>query len=199
MSSTRILRPFAAATTLALGLALTACGGGGGGSSAPDDTSVETFCDAYNSIVDDLVDSIDPAAPAEPSGEQVVTALKAWAEKLADAGTPDDMSDEARDGFELLIETADDLDPADFESADFLDELDADFSADEQAASEAFTTYATDNCESPLDLPSDLPSDFPTDLPSDFPSDLPSDFPTDLPSDFPTELLTELPSDFPIE
>lgn len=197
MSSTRIVRPLVAATTLAVGLSLAGCGGGGGGggSSAPDDTSVEEFCEAYNSIVEDLFEGLDPTAATEPSGEQVVTALKGWAEKLQDAGTPDDMPDEARDGFELLIETANDLDPGDFESADDLDQIENDFSEDEKAASTAFTDYATENCESPLDVPTDLPSDFP----SDFPTDLPSDFPTDLPSDFPSELLTELPSDFPTE
>ena len=201
MSRISLAHPLGAVATLALAASLSACGGGGdgggdgggggGGASAPDDASVEEFCGAYNSIFDDLMGNLDPNASEEESGKQVVEAMKSWEKNLDEAGTPQDMPDEARDGFELLIKTAEDINADDFKSADDLDNLEKDFSDDEKAASTALTDYTEKTCESPFDLPSDLPT---ADLP-ELPSDLPTDALSGLPSDFPTELLTELPTE----
>ena len=158
MSIIPALRPLAAAATVTMAVSLSACGGGGSASSAPEDASSEDFCDAYNSLFEDLIGDMDVEAPEEPSGEQVVEAVKRWAERLSDSGTPQDMPEEAREGFELLVATADELDADDFKSAEDLDKIESQFSEDEKAASTAFDEYAAKSCESPFDLPSDLPT-----------------------------------------
>ena len=162
MSLSSALRPRAAVTAASLALsvtvALTGCGSDGGGTSAPEDASATEFCDAYNSLFEDLIGDMDVEEPKEPSGEDVVQAVKRWADKLSESGTPQDMPDEARDGFELLVATADDLDPDDFKDAEDLDKIESDFSEDEKAASTAFDEYAAGSCESPFDMPTDLPT-----------------------------------------
>ena len=69
-------------------------------------------------------------------------------------GTPEDISDEARDGFELMIKEVGELD-ADDTTQDFA-EIEKDLSASEKKASTAFDTYTTDTCGAP-ELP-ELPS-----------------------------------------
>ena len=80
----------------------------------------------------------------------MVEALRTWAEELEQVGTPDDMSDQAREGFELIVRAAADLEPGD---VDNLAHLGEDFSEDEMAATEAFEDYATQHCESPFGDP----------------------------------------------
>ena len=92
---------------------------------------------------------------------------------LEDTGTPDDMPDDAREGFELIIDIADEAD-----SSKDAEKKVEDLSKDEQKKVEAFSTYTVKKC---LDMP-DLPSDLPTDLPTDAAERLPSDL-TDIPSD----------------
>ncbi|GAA5140749.1 hypothetical protein GCM10023340_01380 [Nocardioides marinquilinus] len=102
------LRPLAAAAATALlTLSLAACGGddgdgggdggGGGGvdaADAPTDADQDEFC----SLLD--------------SQEEITTVDQArdLAEKLADIGTPADLSAEARDGYEAFVEFLGDVD-----------------------------------------------------------------------------------------
>jgi hypothetical protein len=77
-------------SALAIGLALAgtaACGGGSDGSSAPTDTSKSAFCKVLKGL-----DLSDP---------------KSGAKKLADIGTPKGIPGDARDGFEVMIDKAD--------------------------------------------------------------------------------------------
>ena len=135
---------------------LTGCGGGSG---APDDASEKDFCDGFQKLGE--------------SGDDFDKSKDAFKD-LEDTGTPDDMPDDAREGFELIIDIADEAD-----SSKDAEKKVADLSKDEQKKVEAFSTYTVKKC---MDLPTELPSDLPTELPSDFPSDLPSDL-TDIPSD----------------
>ena len=132
---------------------LTGCGG-----DAPDDASEKDFCDAFQKLGD--------------SGDDFDKSKDGFKD-LEDTGTPDDMPDDARAGFELIIGIADEAD-----SSKDAEKKVADLSKDEQKQVEAFSTYTVKKCLDMPDLPSDLPTDLPTELPSDFPSDL-----TDIPSD----------------
>lgn len=76
-------------------------------------------------------------------------------DKLKDAGTPDDIDDDERHGFEDVVEDEDD-----------------------RAEVTKFFNYFAETCVGlPTDTPTGLPSEFPTDLPSDIPTDS-----TELPS-----------------
>lgn len=112
-----------ATSLLLVGLGTSACGGGGG-SSAPTDASMEEFCTNFNAIPDD------------PSADEVQDALK-------EVGTPKDMPGEARKGFELLIDKADELDELeDFDQAAIADRL----GVEGTTQIVAFFQYVAANC-----------------------------------------------------
>ncbi|MDN4172095.1 hypothetical protein QWY28_03995 [Nocardioides sp. SOB77] len=143
-SSLLLLAPFAAA-----------CGGDDEASSAPQDASTEDFCEAYSSIFDSLL-----AAPSEGSQEEqeqaAVDALKEWTEQMREVGTPEDLPDDARDGFELVLDEASDI-----EDVSDLQDLDdnQDYSESEQEASQALNTWIAENCANAMPgLPSGAPS-----------------------------------------
>lgn len=153
----------------------TACGDDG--SDAPEDASKDDFC------------SVIEAAPSDekPSQDDV----DEWADKLKDTGTPDGIDDDARHGFEVLVEALDDVDVDEIDEGDSFDDVVED-SGDRKDVEKFFLYYASE-CSEADSVPSELPTDdFPTDLPTDdLPSDLPSDVPTlpsGLPSDFPTDI-----------
>ncbi len=158
---------------LALATALTACGGSDGGdekgTSAPDDASTSDFCDGFNGLFEKVL-----AQATSGDSSAMITALKDWAGDMEDVGTPSDMPDDARHGFELFVQQAKDLDE-DATLAD-LESLGDDFSDADQADGQAFSDWTQENC--PLDLPSIDPSD----LPSIDPSDMASMDPEDLES-----------------
>lgn len=167
---TRIKRPAAAVGAAALlAFSLTACGG------SPDDASKEDFCEAYSSQSDDSFNTEDPDKAAE--------ALNDYADKLDEVGTPDDISDDARHGFEVIVDAFGDVDGDDLKDEDAQKALEDKYKDDEDDVN-AFFEYATKKCIG--DIPTDIPSDIPTDL-TELPSDL-TDIPTDL-SD-----LTEIPT-----
>ncbi|MGA8258174.1 MAG: hypothetical protein WB767_16520 [Nocardioides sp.] len=157
---TRRVAATAAPLLLALSLAgslagsLTACGGddeggnsdsdsGGRTSSvgdAPNDAQVEEFCATFQES-NDVTDG---------------AGIKAFADKLAAVGTPDDLTDEQREGFEVFVGVAQGVD-----EGSTLDELeDPDVSDEEEAAVTAFIGYATTNCADELlgEVPTDQPS-----------------------------------------
>jgi hypothetical protein len=162
---------------------LTGCGGDdGGSSSAPDDASKTDFCEAFNGFYEKVVSQATESADSSA----MIKALKEWAGDIEDVGTPSEMPEDARHGFELFIEAAKDID--DNASIEDLQNIGDDLSDADQKDGQAFSDWTTDNC--PLDIPG-LPdaSDLPSDLPSDL-SDLPSDLPTD-PSEL-ESMLSEL-------
>ena len=126
--------------------ALTACSddSGGGGSAAPEDASVDEFCETFNGLFEQVLSE-------DVAGDQaaMVRALKEWAKDIEEVGTPSDIPDDARHGFELFVEQAQQIDE-DASLAD-LEKLGEDLSAADQADGDAFSDWAQDSC--PLDVP----------------------------------------------
>ena len=175
-----------AGATLAVGT-LAGCGGGDDGeaSSAPDDASQEDFCAAFAKLYQDVL-----GGALDDDSSLSVKGIKDWAEDMAEVGTPEDMPDEARKGFEVFLDAARDL--PDDATLDDLETFGDDLSEADQKAGDEFGTWAATTCGDQLlpDLPTELPSDLPSDLASELPSDLPSDLESmmsDLPTD-PSEL-----------
>ena len=135
---------------LLVGAVASACGSGGGG--APTDASEKDFCQTQTSLLEDLMPD-DMSAPELPSDEQMAEAVKDWAKKIEDVGTPEDISDDARKGFEAIVEQANEIDASDF-SIEKLEELEAggeDASAETRKQADAFEKYLTETCGNPLD------------------------------------------------
>ena len=154
----------------------TACGDDA--DDAPDDASKDDFC------------SVIEEAPTEekPSQEDV----DEWADKLKDTGTPDDIPDDARNGYEVLVDALEDVDVDDIDDGGNIEDFVED--ADDREDVDAFFRYLASEC---VDLGEDLPTDLPTDdLPRELPTD---DLPSGLPSGIPSELPSGLPSDFPTD
>ena len=142
----------ASTAVLLIGVAASACGGGGAGGGAPTDASEKEFCQTQSSLLEDLMPA-DMSNPELPSDEQMAKAVKDWAKKIEDVGTPDDISDDARKGFEAIVEQANEIDAADF-SIEKLEQLEAggkDASAEAKKQADAFEKYLTDTCGNPLD------------------------------------------------
>ncbi len=189
-------RALAAAGAVALlGLSVSACGGDDSGSSssgsqtasgeaASGAASTEEFCTAYNRLSESLLGGVEKGATQDEQASQAAGVFRDWADQISEVGLPEDAPDDVRAGFDVIVQTAQDL-PDDVSAADFKD-LQSSLSEEENTAADAFGSYATETC------PTELPSDLPTELPSDLPTE---DLPTELPSDLPTEgLPTELPS-----
>jgi hypothetical protein len=135
---------------LLVGTVTSACGGAGGG--APSDASKDGFCDAANSLMSDLVPD-DLSTADLPSDKDMAQAVKDWGSRMEEVGTPEDISDDARMGFESVVDQAKEIDASDF-SMENLEELEkggADASAEETKQAEAFSTYLTDTCGNPMD------------------------------------------------
>jgi hypothetical protein len=131
----------AGSTAVLLAFSLTACGGDDA-SDAPDDASVEDFCEAFNA--DDNVDE-------DASAEEQLDAAKEQADKVIEVGTPEDMSDDEREGFEIFVDAIKDLDEdaiKNFEEAEdegaYQDALGVD--DDEFEKVTAFLTYSSEAC-----------------------------------------------------
>jgi hypothetical protein len=140
-----------AGAVLALG-GLTACGGSdsdGGGSSAPDDASKDDFCKAFSGLYDKVMTGASSEDPSD-----AIAAFKDWANDMKDVGTPSEMPDDARRGFEVFIQEALKID--DNASQEDLQNLGDDLPQADQDAGDAFGDWATENC--PAAIPSLDPS-----------------------------------------
>lgn len=137
------------AAVLLVGAAASGCGGGGG---APSDASETSFCETQASLLEDLLPD-DMTSPEVPSNEEMATAVKNWGTKLEEVGTPEDIPEDARAGFEAVVQQAKDIDAGDF-SIEKLEELEQggkDASAEAKAQATAFSDYLTDTCGNPMD------------------------------------------------
>ena len=133
----------AGSAAVLLAFSLTACGG------APTDASKEDFCDAFNSAEEIFAD-IDSEAEAKDQAGDVTDAYKEFADKLEEVGTPDGISDDAREGFEIFVEELGDLDEDDVEK--FLEDPEKDIaevSKDDEKKVNEFTEYAGKECGAP--------------------------------------------------
>jgi hypothetical protein len=135
---------------LLVGAVTAACGGGGSG--APGDASEDGFCEAANSLLTDLMPE-DLSTPEVPSDEDMAEAVKDWGSRMEEVGTPEDISDDARAGFEAVLDQIEDIEASDF-SAESLQELGdggAEASEEVQRQAEAFGDYVTETCGDPMD------------------------------------------------
>lgn len=88
--------PLAAAILVALAGAASACGDDGR-SGAPTDASVTEFCEVNRFEALSSLTNRDATTGAQD-------ALRDWGDELAGVGTPEDIPDDARTGFELVVE-----------------------------------------------------------------------------------------------
>ena len=137
---TRIKRPAATAgAAVLLALSLSACGGG-----APADASEDEFCDAWNGVFA----SFTSEAPTEEEFDE----FKDKVDELNEVGTPEDISDEQRDGFEVLVDVYQELEFSDIEELQGADSIPG-VSAEEEDQATDFLTYASETC---TEIPDDL-------------------------------------------
>ena len=153
------LRIARAGAPVLLALSLTACGSDSSGSpeSAPDaevtgaaaapaDASKADFCEAYT-FEPDFPD--DPASLSEDEQVSLVSdTLQAIQDKLASAGTPSDIPDDARAGYELSVDavgslTEDEIRAAVKAQEDPFTDL---FDAGDQKNVDAFDTWSREYC-----------------------------------------------------
>lgn len=191
---TPIKRPLASAGAAALlALSLSACGGG-----APTDASVEDYCKVTQ---DEAGGEEFFKAIEDKDWDKVEELVKEQTDEVEEVGTPDDIPDDAREGFEIQLDTIKGLNADDFEEAfnenSDEDPFEKDLSDDEKKKVDAYTEYESETCDDSgeesdgTDPGVSEPTDSATDIPSIDPSDIPSIDPSDVPSDFPTELSPE--------
>nr|WP_278258110.1 hypothetical protein [Nocardioides convexus] len=200
---TPIKRPVAAVGAAALlALSLSACGG------APTDASKEDYCKAVKSQTSG--DDFEKAV-TDKDYDKVADLLKDRVKDIEDVGTPDDISDDAREGFEIQVKAAKDVSGDDIKKAfedNSSDPFEADLSKDEKDKVKAYNEYESKTC-SDTDSGSGSSSDdrlvrlrirqartrpsLPTEPPTDLPTEMPSGMPTDIPTD-PSELASMLES-----
>lgn len=125
--------PLLAASLVLVAGTATACGG------APTDASTKDFCAAITKIGEASV-GVDSESPTE---DQIKAVKEAFAD-FEEVGTPEDISDDAREGFELIVESIADID--DDATAEELDKAGEDFSGDEEKKTDAFSEYVGETC-----------------------------------------------------
>jgi hypothetical protein len=134
-----------AAPLLVVGL-LAGCGDDGAGgddaADAPSDASVEEFCQPFVDMLQEV-----SAHGEDLSDADAVRLAKETADKLREAGTPEDMPEDARKGFELVVEKLaelpDDATKDEVEKAQQLTE-------EEQTYSTALSQYIASKCADQL-------------------------------------------------
>jgi hypothetical protein len=131
---TRFKRPAAAAGAAALlAFSLSACGGSDG-ADAPTDASKDEFCESVNDAFNNITTT------DEPSDEDFEKFQDAVAD-LGEVGTPEGISDEQREGFEVFVDAVADASTDDLNS----DEIPG-VSEDDSAKAQAFVEYALTEC-----------------------------------------------------
>ncbi len=146
---TRIKRPAAAAgAAVLLAFSLTGCGG------APTDASDKDFCDAFGNVFEPLL-SVSGDEPTEDQWDEFKDATG----EFEDVGTPDDISDEEREGFEVFVAAVADADYDDVKDAEG-DEFPG-VDEDDNEKVTKFFSYATETCPDAFGIP-DIPTDIPT-------------------------------------
>ncbi|GAA1508265.1 hypothetical protein [Nocardioides humi] len=141
---TPIKRPLAAAGVAALlGLTLTACGG-----SYPADASTKDFCGG----VQDVLTATTSVAGEEPTEDEWEDLQDAY-EDLGEIGTPKEIGDDERNGFEVIVDTITDLDydeaKKSFGDKDGSDAIPG-VSKDDEKDADAFFEYVEKTCADQL-------------------------------------------------
>ncbi|MBC2932226.1 hypothetical protein [Nocardioides sp. zg-1228] len=128
--------------------ATSACGAG----EPPTDADEDRFCDTADSLMSGLLPE-DPTDSELPRDEDMARAVRDWGARMEEVGTPAGIPDEARKGFEAVVEQAKGMDASDF-SLETLRELEgggADSSEQVQAQTDAFGDYLAETCGDPID------------------------------------------------
>ena len=148
-----------AASLLLVGGSAVGCGGGGA-DGAPTDASEKDYCAGYQSLFSDM------SSMANAGDKEIIAKIKDWAATMQETGTPKDIPKDARAGFETTLSLIDELDD-DAQEKDF-EKIDEDLSEEETSQVDAFDSYTTDTCGSPLEdmEPPALPSESPAETPS---------------------------------
>ena len=127
---------------IAAGLALVAgTTVGCGDSGPPTDASTEEFCGVFEDFYADLA-----KLGADAEAADAVAALKDVADRLQEIGTPEDISEEARAGFEVTVEAIENIDE-DASEEDINKLLEENFSEEEKKQADAFNSYLGETCE----------------------------------------------------
>ena len=128
-----------AALALVTTASLTACGGG-----APTDAAAEDFCAAQASMLEDIdVDLDDP--DGAPTEEEMADAMHSWADRILEVGTPEDMPEDAREGFEEVADQAQSL-TAEELAAEDPSEFSDGLSEEVEAKVQAYSAYVSETC-----------------------------------------------------
>ena len=115
-----------------------ACGNDDGGDDgSAKGASKDDFCAAFQAFYDDIQ---GVSGQEENLGE----ILKKAAQRIEDAGTPDDIPDDAEEGLQLTLDAIDEL--PDDASAEDMAGLDADLTDEEKKKVDAFTDYLVKTC-----------------------------------------------------
>jgi hypothetical protein len=115
------MRRLLGVTVLVVAGVTAACG-------APSDASTGDFCEAVDKVSHNATDYDE---------------MRDAAAELNDVGTPDGISDDARDGFEISMDAFDDS-----EDEKDLEQAQEDLSSDEKKKVEAFNSYIDKTCGS---------------------------------------------------
>lgn len=134
------LRPRLALSVVALLLAATA-GACGGDDTQPTDASTEEFCEGQGNLMKDLTAS----AEEMPEPSEIAETIQSWADDVEKIGTPEDIPEDARAGFEATLEQARDISAEDLE-AENLGKLGEELSGEAQKQAEAFNKYVGETC-----------------------------------------------------
>lgn len=134
LGTTTMRRLGAAAGLAVAATALSACGGS---AEAPEDASTEDFCAAF----------IDFPEPEEGEATPTQETVDTYVDKLEETGTPEDMPDDARKGWEAWVDTMDGIDVDDSEE-DLQKEIE-ELGDDKDV--KAFQEYAGEACGAGLD------------------------------------------------
>ena len=126
------------ALTVACTALLAGCAGPG--TDAPKDASIEDFCVAKSWMVVEGSDRF--LADGLPSDDELVGLVHDWAGELARVGTPDNMSADARAGFDKLVARLEDMEAGDVEDRSF-NWQDGDWEND---AETSFARYVANTC-----------------------------------------------------
>lgn len=122
---------------------LVGCGGDGGseggGDAMPTDASEDAFCGNFEDLLGTLA-KLDPDSDASA----VVAALRDSVDRMRETGTPSDIPDDARHGFELTLDSFAGL--GDDATAEDIDALGDSFTDAEQADYDAFGDYVDRTC-----------------------------------------------------
>jgi hypothetical protein len=133
------MKTFTTLASLSLVAVLSGCGGGGGDAAdAASDATREDYCSAFASQFETL------STLAADDREAAVEASRDWAEELQRSGTPEDMPQEARRGYEAFV---DELAALDADSS--MEELE-NVGQDEEEAVGAFVDYSLRTCPEAL-------------------------------------------------